>query len=79
MVNKYLIFKSHSRTIQTYLCLRTGNDEENNNVVDNENNLYEETNDVTDKPGQELCRGPSDSSEIQEEVGDEEESEEDQL
>ena len=59
--------------------MRTSNYEENNNVVYNETNLYDETDNVTHKPGQELCGGPSDSAEIQEEVGDQEECKEDKL
>ena len=56
-----------------------GNDEDDNNKVDYEDNLDDEEDGVRDEPGQELGGAPPHGAEIEEEVGDEEESEEDQL
>ena len=62
-----------------YLWVWAGDDEDDHNKIDHKESLDDKEDGVWDKPGQELSAAPPNSSEIQEEVSHDEESQEDQL
>ena len=59
--------------------MRTGDDEHDHDVVDEEDQLDDEKHEVGHEPGQQLHGGLADCAEVEENVGDQEEADEDEL